>query len=225
MTARIQLVFGATRYLRAMGRTVAVVILVLGMALSHVLAQGDPREDVDAIRDFAKQIETLKKSLSELKTKIDDSSKVIEKNTNVETARKKIEELSTLVSNLLATAADNGEIAKLGEKALSNARERLKHFNGTPEFSQERQDYLIKQWERLTRETEQATKDLNAARTRFADLLLRLQKDDDYLVQLMRVAQGQEALETIRELIKALNDTSNDLNNFIKSITPPKTGS
>jgi chromosome segregation ATPase len=222
MTSGTRLLFRATKYVC---QTVVAGLFVLGIALGHALAQDDPGADVDAIKNFAKQIETLKKSLGDLKIKIDDSAKAIEKNTDVETARKKIEELSTLVSNLLAAAADNGEIAKLGEKALGNARERLKHFRGTPEFSQERQDYLIQQWERLAHETEQATKDLDGARKRFADLLLRLQKDDDYLLQLMRVAQGQEALDIIRELIKALNDTSNELNNFIKSISPPKAGS
>ena len=74
------------------------------------------------------------------------------------------------------------------------------------------------------RETEAATAELDSARTRFAKVLRTLQTNDDYIAELMEIRQGEEALKVVRDLAKQIHEASDMLNNFIKTITPPQSG-
>ncbi len=82
----------------------------------------------------------------------------------------------------------------------------------------------MREWDKLARETEAATGELDAARGRFAKLLRALQTNDDYVGELMEIRQGTEALRVIRDLAKEIHAASDMLNNFINAIAPPKTG-
>jgi hypothetical protein len=112
----------------------------------------------------------------------------------------------------------------LGAKALDHARAKEKSLREDTRFTQEQRDFLLRQWDKLARDTQSATAELDAARARFAKVLRTLQTNDDYVGELMEIRQGNEALKVVRDLAKQIHEASDMLNNFINSLTPPQPG-
>jgi DNA repair exonuclease SbcCD ATPase subunit len=183
-----------------------------------------PADAVSPVEDFSRQLDELKKTFTDLNQRIDESAKLIDGETDPGAARKEIAELRALVSSLLGAVADNGAVAQLGAKALEHARAKQKALAADTRYTAEQRAFLLSQWERLARETEAATRELDDARARFAQELRMLQTNDDYVGELMELRQGQEALRVVRDLAKQIHDASDILNNFINTVTPPKPG-
>src|SRR5256885_989203 len=119
---------------RATGATIkpglfaaAIVVLALhGLSQAPARAEADSKAGASADSEFSQQLGELKKSFADVGRTIDESAKSIDTIQNPEQGRKSIEELRDQVSTLLNAVADNGEISKLGAKALSLADEKLK---------------------------------------------------------------------------------------------------
>jgi DNA repair exonuclease SbcCD ATPase subunit len=183
-----------------------------------------PADAVSPVEDFSRQLDELKKTFTDLNQRIEQSAKLIDSETDPGAARKEIADLRALVSSLLGAVADNGAVAQLGAKALEHARAKQKALAADTRYTPEQRAFLLSQWERLGRETEAATKELDDARARFAQELRMLQTNDDYVGELMELRQGQEALRVVRDLAKQIHDASDMLNNFINTVSPPKPG-
>jgi chromosome segregation ATPase len=183
-----------------------------------------PSDAVSPVEDFSRQLDELKKTFTDLNQRIEESTKLIDGETDPNASRKEIAELRALVSSLLGAVADNGAVAQLGAKALEHARAKQKALASDTRYTPEQRAFLLSQWERLARETEAATKELDDARSRFAQELRMLQTNDDYVGELMELRQGQEALRVVRDLARQIHDASDMLNNFINTVTPPKPG-
>lgn len=225
------------RSFAARGSTVRLAVLIgsllLGFAGSSTAAE-DPRtsyspdvsksDAVAPVEEFSRQLDDLKKTFADLNKRIESSAKTIDNETDPVASRKEIEELRGLVSALLGSVADNGEIARLGAKALDHARAKEKSLREDTRFTQEQRDFLLRQWDKLARDTQSATAELDAARARFAKVLRTLQTNDDYVGELMEIRQGNEALKVVRDLAKQIHEASDMLNNFINSLTPPQPG-
>ena len=200
---------------------------LLMIAISPRPGLAEPAQTPDAVapvEEFSRQLDELKKSFVELNKRIEESAKAIDRETDPQASRKEIEELRGLVGSLLGAVADNGDVAQLGAKALEHARAKQKSLAADTRFSAEQRAYLLKQWDRIARETEAATAELDDARTRFAKVLRTLQTNDDYVAELMEIRQGEEALKVVRDLAKQIHEASDMLNNFINTITPPQSG-
>lgn len=183
-----------------------------------------PSDAVSPVEEFSRQLDELKKTFTDLNQRIEESTKLIDGETDPNASRKEIAELRALVSSLLGAVADNGAVAQLGAKALEHARAKQKALASDTRYTPEQRAFLLSQWERLARETEAATKELDDARSRFAQELRMLQTNDDYVGELMELRQGQEALRVVRDLARQIHDASDMLNNFINTVTPPKPG-
>jgi DNA repair exonuclease SbcCD ATPase subunit len=200
------------------------LFLVLALPPRPGLAQGSPKPDAIApVEEFSRQLDELKKSFVELNKRIEQSAKSIDRATDPRASRKEIEELRELVGSLLGAVADNGDVAQLGAKALEHARTKQKALASETRFTAEQRAFLLRQWDRIARETEAATTELDNARGRFAKVLRTLQTNDDYVAELMEIRQGEEALKVVRDLAKQIHEASDMLNNFINTITPPGT--
>jgi hypothetical protein len=216
----------ATMQVSAMRWWAAALGLVLLVAVGPRpgLAEAEQKPDAIApVEDFSRQLGELKKSFIELNKRIEESAKAIDRETDPQASRKEIEELRELVGSLLGAVADNGDVAQLGAKALEHARAKQKSLAAETRFSPEQRAFLLKEWDRIARETEAATAELDNARTRFAKVLRTLQTNDDYVAELMEIRQGEEALKVVRDLAKQIHEASDMLNNFINTITPPGT--
>jgi DNA repair exonuclease SbcCD ATPase subunit len=201
-----------------------VVLLVLAVPPRPGFAQASQKPDAIApVEDFSRQLDELKKSFVELNKRIEESAKAIDRATDPQASRKEIEELRELVGSLLGAVADNGDVAQLGAKALEHARSKQKSLANETRFTAEQRAFLLRQWDRIARETEAATSELDSARGRFAKVLRTLQTNDDYVAELMEIRQGEEALKVVRDLAKQIHEASDMLNNFINTITPPGT--
>lgn len=225
------------RSFAARGSTVRLAVLIgsllLGFAGSPAGAEdsqtssspGVSQSDAVApVEEFSRQLDDLKKTFADLNKRIESSAKTIDNETDPVASRKEIEELRGLVSALLGSVAENGEVARLGAKALDHARAKEKSLREDTRFTQEQRDFLLRQWDKLARDTQSATAELDAARARFAKVLRTLQTNDDYVGELMEIRQGNEALKVVRDLAKQIHEASDMLNNFINSLTPPQPG-
>ena len=202
-------------------------LLVVAMPPRPGFAQENQSRKPDAIapvEEFSRQLDELKKSFVELNKRIEESAKAIDGATDPQASRKEIEELRELVGSLLGAVADNGDVAQLGAKALEHARAKQKSLAAETRFTAEQRAFLLRQWDRIARETEAATTELDNARGRFAKVLRTLQTNDDYVAELMEIRQGEEALKVVRDLAKQIHEASDMLNNFINTITPPQPG-
>ncbi len=215
---------------RIAGFGLACVLGVLALVLlapvgPSAFAQSERKTDaLTPVEEFSKQLDGLKKTFTDLNRRIENSAKTIDRQTSAEASRREIEELRDIVGSLLGAVADNGEISQLGAKALAHARAKAKGLATETRYTPEQREFLMREWDKLARETEAATGELDAARGRFAKLLRTLQTNDDYVGELMEIRQGTEALRVIRDLAKEIHAASDMLNNFINAIAPPKTG-
>lgn len=207
-------------------------LLILAMLAGALLALTAPSPmptpayaggaaQADPVEDFARQVEQLKKSYPDLSKTIEESVKSIDQITDVDKARKEIEELRTAVAGMLGAVSDNGAVSQIGVKALAHARQKLKDIEQGGRFKPEERDFLLDQWRRLIGETERATEDLNGARREFAELLRILQTREDFIDELMQIRRATEALAVIRKLTQEIRDASDKLKSLIGGIKAP----
>jgi DNA repair exonuclease SbcCD ATPase subunit len=215
----------------AVGRLLVRVAL-LGLALVFAVTApsgrafaaggGEARGDAIApVEDFSRELDKLKKSFGELGKKMDDSAKAIDSYTDVEKARKEIEDLRGAVSGLLGAVTDNGELATLGGKALTRARDKLKELEQDTRFKPEEKNFLIEQWHKLRDDTERANQELGSARTHFAELLRTLQANEDFIDELVQIRQAQKVVDVIHQLTRDIRGASDQLQHLIGGIKPP----
>ena len=205
-------------------------VIVGGMLLFLLLAAPVRSAAADAItpvEDFSRELDKLKKSFDDLDKKIDGSAKMIdglsaEGASDVDKAKKEIEDLRAAVGSLLAVVADGGTLDKLGDTALYRARDKLKELERDNRFKQEEKDFLIEQWRRLRDDTERATQELGSARSRFAELLRMLQANEDFIDELVQIRQAQKVIDVIHQLTREIRGTSDQLQRLISGIKPPR---
>jgi DNA repair exonuclease SbcCD ATPase subunit len=176
---------------------------------------------ITPVEEFSRQLDTFKKSIPELNKKIEDSAASIDRWTDVEKARKEIEELRALVSAALGAVSDNGAVSQLGARALDHARDKVRTLEQENRFKPEEKQFLLDQWRRLKEETERANDELATARREFVELLRTLQSNEDFVDELIQIRQAQKALEVIRRLTQDIRDASDQLKKLIGGIKPP----
>jgi peptidoglycan hydrolase CwlO-like protein len=186
---------------------------------SKVIGSGAP----SPVEQFSKQLEDFQKSVPDLNKSIQDSAGAIDSVTDIDKARADVDKLREQVSTLLGAVSDNGPVSQLGIKALDHIRGKLRTLAQQQRFRPEERQFLIDQWQRLQRQTEDATKELDDARAQFASLLQVLQSNEDFIDELVEVRQAEKALDVIRRLTQNIRDASNQLNKLIGSIKPPGT--
>ena len=195
---------------------------VFAMPAAVALAEDSSQPDAfTPVEEFSKQLDAFKKSIPELNKKIEDSAASVDRWTDVNKARKEIEELRSIVGAALGAVSDNGPVSTLGTQALNHARGKLRALEQDTRFRTEEKEFLLEQWRKLREETERATEELGAARREFAELLRTLQSNEDFIDELMQVRQAQKALEVIQRLTKDIRDASDQLKKLIGAIKPP----
>jgi predicted nucleic acid-binding Zn-ribbon protein len=199
------------------------LLLALSLLTSAAIgtAAAAREESLTPLEEFSLQVERLQNSFSAIQKKIDDSAKSIAGLTEVEKARKEIDDLRGIVADLLGAVSDNGAVSELGAKALGHARDKLKSLEGESRFSREEQQYLLAEWRKLVEETERANEELGSARQEFVALLRMLQTREDFIDELMQIRRANEAIKVIRQLASDIRSASDALKNLIRSIKPP----
>ena len=195
---------------------------VLVVSAPSAVAQSNAGADaVTPVEEFSRQIDQLKKTFNDLGKKIDESTKTIDGLTDVDKARREIEELRAIVGNLLGAVSDNGIVSQLGAKAITHARDKLKALERETRYTKEEQQFLLAEWRKLVEETERATEDLGTARKEFVQLLRTLQTREDFIDELMQIRRAAEAMRVIRQLASEIRNASDSLKNLIRAIKPP----
>jgi DNA repair exonuclease SbcCD ATPase subunit len=210
---------------RGVNRLAAVLFLGLCAVMARpVLAVEQERGEADAltpIEEYARQVEQFTKSAPDLGKKIEDTTKSIDEATDAAKAREQIEQLRSVISDLLGQVSDNGAVAQLGAKALTHARKKLQALDHETRFKPEERQLLIEEWKKLLSQTEQATNDLENARGEFAGLLRALQAREDFIDELLELRQATEAINVIHQLAREIRAASDKLRSLISGIRPP----
>jgi DNA repair exonuclease SbcCD ATPase subunit len=203
---------------------VAAVLLWSALPTSAQTQTPTPSQTPDAItpvEEFSRQLEQFKNSIPQLNKRIEESATAVDRWTNVERARKEIEELRALVGTALGAVSDNGTVSQLGARALAHAREKLRMLEQDTRFRPEERQFLTEQWRRLRADTERANDELALARKEFADLLRTLQANEDFVDELVQIRQAQKALEVIQRLTQDIRQANDQLKRLIGGIKPP----
>ena len=198
----------------------AAVMLLTALVLPHRPAHSQA-DAIAPVEDFSRELNELKKTFTELGQRIDDGAKSIDGLTDIQRARKEIEELRAAVGSLLGAVADNGAVSKLGAKALDRAQEKIRSLEHDTRFKPEDRKFLIEQWRKIKDETERASSELSVARQEFAGLLRTLQANEDFIDELVQIRQANRAIEVIRQLTTQIRDASGKLKTLIGSIRAP----
>jgi DNA repair exonuclease SbcCD ATPase subunit len=202
-------------------RLVPVVALALLAASIPTNAQTDGKPAATADEQFSQQLGDLKRSFTDIGKQIDASAQSIDQIKSPEQGRKNLEELRAHVGQLLSAVADNGEISRLGARALSHAEEKLKALDKETRFKPEEKQYLVNRWRELRAATEAAIADLDGARKDFSELLRLLQTSEDYIGELMQIREHEKALQVIHQLSDGIRDASAKLKKLLGTIKPP----
>jgi DNA repair exonuclease SbcCD ATPase subunit len=201
----------------------ALLLLIAATAPVGVLAQTEKAtpEARTADDEFSRQLSELKRTFADLSKKFEDSAQTIDHLNSAEAARKEIEELRGHVGKLLGAVADNGTVWSLGTKALARAEEKLKSLERETRYKQEDRQFLIERWRELKLATEDAIKELEGARKEFAELLRKLQTNEDFIDELLQIREHQRALEVIHTLTDGIRDASEKLKKLLGAIKTP----
>src|SRR5262245_9551253 len=199
----------------------ALLVLTWTAPVPAVAQSGTQLEGISPVEEFSQRLEEFKKSIPQLNKRIEDSAAAVDRWSDVDKARKEIEELRAIVGKALGAVSDNGPVSQLGAQALGHARAKLRALEQDTRFKPEERQFLLDQWRRLREETERATEELGTARKEFAELLRVLQSNEDFIDELMQLRQAQKALEVIQRLTKDIRDASDQLKRLIGGIKPP----
>ncbi len=202
----------------------AVLLLLLAAAApTGVVAQTEKTtpELRTADDEFSRQLSELKRTFADLSKKFEDSAQTIDRLNNAEAARREIEELRGHVGKLLGAVADNGTVWSLGTKALARAEEKLKSLEQETRYRQEDRQFLIERWRELKTATEGAIRELEGARKEFAELLRKLQTNEDFIDELLQIREHQRALDVIHTLTDGIRDASEKLKKLLGAIKTP----
>jgi len=202
----------------------ALVAIAAALSVPAVSARAGPSADADAfvpVEEYARKVEEFTKNAPGLNKKIEEGTKAIESLTDAPKARSEIEQLRDVVADLLGRVSDNGELARLGAKALDQSRNKLKALEQDTRFKPEERQFLVDQWRELIRQTERAADDLDKARVEFAELMRTLQTREDFIDELLQIKRAAEAIKVIRQLTSELRDASEKLKTLIGGIKPP----
>ncbi|MDR3374855.1 MAG: hypothetical protein P4L98_14095 [Ancalomicrobiaceae bacterium] len=190
-----------------------------------VAAEADKAPQVaNPVDDFNRAVVEAKKSLGDLSSKIEESSKQIEGLTSTEAARAQVAELQSLIADALGQVADNGKVMTLGQKVVDYARSKEALFDQDTKFSAEERQFLLKEWRRIETEAKRATDDLGSARREFTELLRQVQARSDYIEELQALNNAQQMLDVIKKLAGEVRAASGSMKSLIQSVTAPAPG-
>ena len=199
----------------------SVAAALLWMSVASAQSPSQTPDAITPVEEFSRQLEQFKSSIPNLSKRIEESTAAVDRWTDVDRARKEIEELRAMVGTALGSVSDNGTVAQLGAKALAHARDKLAALERDQRFRPEERQFLTEQWRKLRSETERATEELGTARKEFAELLRTLQSNEDFIEELVQLRQAQKALEVIQRLTHDIREASDQLKKLIGGIRPP----
>jgi len=214
---------GSVPGLRDVGRALGVALIAAVLAVPAARAQ-NAGTDADAfapVEEYARKVEEFTKNAPNLQKKIEEGTKSIDALADAAKARDELEQLRGVVADLLGRVSDNGELSKLGAKALDNARNKLKALEADTRFKPEERQLLVDQWKELIRQTARAAEDLDKARAEFAELIRTLQTREDFIDELLQIKRAAEAIKVMRQLTSDLREASEKLKTLIGGIRPP----
>jgi len=215
---------GSKLGLRGMLRVAVWVVVTATLSIPAARAQSGPSADADAfapVEEYARKVEEFTKNAPNLQKKIEDSTKAIDALNDAAKARDELQQLRGAVAELLGRVSDNGDLSRLGAKALDNARNKLKALEQDTRFKPEEREFLTGQWRELIRQTVRAAEDLDKARQEFAELVRTLQTREDFIDELLQIKRAAEAIKVMRQLTSDLRDASEKLKTLIGGIKPP----
>ena len=215
---------GSKLGLRGMLRVAVWVVVTATLSIPVARAQSGPSADADAfapVEEYARKVEEFTKHAPNLQKKIEDGTKAIDALNDAAKARVELEQLRGAVAELLGRVSDNGDLSRLGAKALDNARNKLKALEQDTRFKPEEREFLTGQWRELIRQTVRAAEDLDKARQEFAELVRTLQTREDFIDELLQIKRAAEAIKVMRQLTSDLRDASEKLKTLIGGIKPP----
>jgi hypothetical protein len=150
----------------------------------------------DSVDDFSE----LNRNLTGLREKIGKVKSVIAKNEDPNVPASQRELFQSTVTQLLASFADDGEVAKLGKAAVEFVNKRLADAEQDTNFPPDQRTALVTRWRRIATQTETAVASLDTTRKDLAEKLALLQSRADFVDQMEKLKQARAVLDAIGDL-------------------------
>jgi lysyl-tRNA synthetase class I len=150
----------------------------------------------DSVDDFS----DLNRNLANLREKIGKVRDVVAKNEDPNAPANQREQFQHSVAQLLASFADDGEVAKFGKAAVEFVNKRLAEAEQDTNFPAEQRTALVTRWRRIATQTETAVASLDTTRKDLAEKLQLLQSKADFVDQMEKLKQARTVLDAIGDL-------------------------
>jgi lysyl-tRNA synthetase class I len=150
----------------------------------------------DSVDDFS----DLNRNLANLREKIGKVRDVVAKNEDPNVPANQREQFQHSVAQLLASFADDGEVAKLGKAAVDFVNKRLADAEQDTNFPPDQRTALATRWRRIATQTETAVASLETTRKELAEKLKLLQSKADFVDQMEKLKQARAVLDAIGDL-------------------------
>ncbi len=124
--SRIVVGVDARRYVVLFTGLFLGLMLAVPTAMAQSANRPAPPDAYTPVEEFSRQLDEFKRTIPELNKKMEESATAVDRWTDVDKARKEIEELRALVGAALGAVSDNGVVSQLGAKALNHAREKMR---------------------------------------------------------------------------------------------------
>jgi lysyl-tRNA synthetase class I len=159
-------------------------------------APSQPAISDDSIDDFS----DLNRNLANLREKIGKVKDVVAKNEDPNVPANQREQFQHSVAQLLASFADDGEVAKFGKAAVEFVNKRLAEAQQDTNFPPDQQTALVTRWRRIATQTETAVASLDTTRKDLTEKLKLLQSKADFVDQMEKLKQSRAMLDAINDL-------------------------
>jgi lysyl-tRNA synthetase class I len=150
----------------------------------------------DSVDDFSE----LNRNLTNLREKIGKVKDVVVKNEAPNVPANQREQFQHSVAQLLASFADDGEVAKLGKAAVDFVNKRLADAQQDTNFPPDQRTALVTRWRRVATQTETAVANLDTTRKDLAQKLKLLQSRADFVDQMEKLKQARAVLDALGDL-------------------------
>lgn len=150
----------------------------------------------DSVDDFSQ----LNKNLANLREKIAKVKSVVAKNEDPNVPANQRELFQNTVAALLASCAEDGEVAKLGKEAIAFVNKHLADAQQDTNFPPDQRTALVTRWRRVATQTETAVANLDTARKDLTEKLKLLKSRSDFVDQMEKLKQARAVLDAIGDL-------------------------
>jgi hypothetical protein len=213
---------GKTRQAMSKIRFTFVIIFsawCLLISAHPLLSQGNPAAEAERqARQFQNQYESVTGQLNKIPDDVKKLDEIIQKNKNPENAIEGLQDFRRALSNALSAVVDNGSLEQLSHSYVSFLEKELQNAKNDKHFDDNKRNRIIDGWQKKLTEARNKTSILDKERAELSMMLIDIQTNEDYLVEMLRIDKQAEVIDILDKLVDDLHHESEHLKDIQMNI-------